>query len=345
MHRGRERLGLSSVIAALQCASKPSFVSVHGNIRKRLSARNHEHSSTCWTLSVSSQGNNYGKLIYFFLVADYHPHNIQSFWRFSHLSFCTLVHTKWVWSGNFDGNSLFTTQWKKTGLITAHLIKNLKSKPKLNISSWVSFSPAKSSKGLFWKLKLILFHKYIFPFFFFIITDCPMGCGRYASNFMLEIGKYWHFKNRGHLQIAHAVFAWHINLFFRDFFHQYWWFELWQGWKSCCNGHWKKKKKKHYQYISRTKSFCCLFCFPDIRATRVDHDKPYRKLLSFLLAFCKVVLLVFWYNNAPDYELGTPICPRMVFSCYFRKLWPFAPGIKDLRRQFLSCWLGQGHSP
>lgn len=45
-----------------------------------------------------------------------------------------------------------------------------------------------------------------------------MGCGKYASNFVLEIGKYWHFKNRGHLQIARTVFVWHINLFFRDFF-------------------------------------------------------------------------------------------------------------------------------
>lgn len=66
VHRGWERLGLSPVIAALQCASKSSFVSVRGNIRKRLSARKHVYSSTCWTLSVSSQENNYGKLIYFF---------------------------------------------------------------------------------------------------------------------------------------------------------------------------------------------------------------------------------------------------------------------------------------
>lgn len=169
-----------------------------------------------------------------------------------------------------------------------------------------------------------------------------MGCGKYASNFVLEIGKYWHFKNRGHLQIAHTVFVWHINLFFRDFFINIGDLNYGKAEKAAVMD---TEKKNHYQYISRTKSFCCLFCFPDIRATRVDHDKPYRKLLSFLLAFCKVVLLVFWYNNAPGYELGTPICPHMVFSCYFRKLWPFAPGIKDLHRQFLSCWLGQGHSP
>lgn len=143
------------------------------------------------------------------------------------------------------------------------------------------------------------------------------------------------------MQIAHTVFC-VTYLFFRDFFINVGDLNYGKAEKAAVMD---TEKKKSLSIHIQDKSILLLICFPDIRATRVDHDKPYRKLLSFLLAFCKVVLLVFWYNNTPGYELGIPICPHMVFSCYFRKLWAFAPGIKDLHRQFLSCWLGQGHSP
>lgn len=241
---------------------------------------------------------------------------------------------KFWWKLNFYN----TTQRKQRVFFPAKLIKSLKLKGKLNISSRDSFFSPKSSNGLFWKFKYIQGIK-----FAFLTVAFPIGGGEYANSFMPEIIKYWNLRNRGHLQMAHTACTLCWLIVPRHFF----------SFAVGDSGYAKTGKialvdteNSTFSVHIKDESNLLLFWFPGTWATRVVHDhKPYMKLFSFLLALWKDEC-VFWYNNPSGYDLERDqFAPCVVPNGLFRKLWPFAPCVKDLSCQSPSCWLGQGHSP